>query len=783
MMIKLADIFYGKISHIYDKVKTAVFPLLLAVLSLTASLFVFTSEYINRYTIGGTLWCVLLFVIFSLISKSKLKIIRPIVHIMLLLTAFVVPIAVIGNMGRNRINIYNFIVWFFSGAELQSTSPEYLFGFCVAAGYFFTFSLWYFTNRVYRKQIVFIVSLMPYVIFIKAVIPIPFVFVILSAAFNIFIFLSHTRERISQNGTVGGRQNMFTVYGDFAIALVILIAIIPKPAETPYYERFQDVLNNYQFGDFGGSNSTYGRFNTRSGNADAFNRSQIRDLYYAAMETPNYLKIQAYPYYDEDGNYWYVPNDANTDWYRTIISWEGAAENRNINALAEEFLKAAEYSPDFAAEYGFEGDLERLAEIAEAKDDVLFSAVIQAADFPSNYIAAPGRTTSALNVRSAFEQVRLGGGLFTHTEMNPFARTDLLYYSEDYPKSSGYLDLELAKSPDFSEILRSASDIVEENEGEASPVLSSFLVNDIYAGAFEPDFDRDGYYYNSRIAELTAEITADDKTDFEKAKTLETYFTDAGFEYVLGYEPPAGLDTIEYFIFDGKTGTCSDFATAYCLMAQYAGLTVRYCEGYIPVSTTSLPESFADTIVDDDKQLFIVTSDNAHAYPEVYIAGLWMRFEPTVGSLTSPYSASSGNTDGAAAADPVVILAVIIAVIIAAAGFVVFLILLPTLREISFAAAIRFMTPENALRAVYLRTGEFISQNSRTMTADELAEGAKSLYDTDISGITIPFVNYLFGGESLTRMQISEAYKTYSRFKKDIKSAKKRAKKERHNKN
>jgi transglutaminase-like putative cysteine protease len=783
MMIKILDIFYSKISPLYDKVKTAVFPLLLAILSLAASLFVFTAEYATRYTVGGAIWCVFLFAVFTLSGKTKIKAIKPIVHIVLLLTSFVLPISVIGNFGRNRINIYNFVVWFFSGAELQPTAPEYLFGFAVAAGYFFSFTLWYFTNRVYRKQIVFIVSLMPYVIFIKAVFPIQYGFVILSAAFNIFIYLTHMRSGIERNGTVGGRKNMLTVYGDFAIALVLLVFIIPKPAETPYYEQFQEVLKNYEFGNFGGSDSTYGRFNTRSGNADAFNRSQLRDLYYAAMETPNYLKIQAYPYYDDEGNYWYVPNDATTDWYKTILSWEGAQENRNINDLADALLRAENYSPGFIAENGFEGDLERLTELAETEDDALYSAVIQAVNFPSNYIAAPNRTISAKNIRSAFEQVRLGGGLFTHTEMNPYARTEVVYYSEDYPKSSGYLDLELVNETDFTEVLKNASDILEENEDDLSPVISAFLANDIYSGAFEPDFNDEGYYYNSRIADLTAEIIADNETDYEKAKSLETYFTEAGFEYVIGFQPPIGSDTAEYFIFDSKTGTCSDFATAFCLMAQYAGLTVRYCEGYIPVAADSLPESFTDTIYDENQQFFIVTSDNAHAYPEVYIGGLWMRFEPTVGSLTSPFSQAVSTANDATETDPVVILAVIIAVIIAAAGFVVFLIMLPTLREIGFAISVRFKKPESALKAIYLRTGAYISNRSRTMTADELAEGAKTLYNSDISGINIPFVNFVFGGESLTRMQIDNAYKTYGQFKKDIKAAKKRAKKERHNHN
>jgi transglutaminase-like putative cysteine protease len=775
-MIKLVDILFGKTSKFYDKVKTAFFPLLLAVLSLTASLYVFSGDLITRYTVGGAIWCTFLFILFSVLPRAKIKIIKPLVHIVLLLLSLNLPLFVIGDFGRNRINIYNFVVWFFSGAELQPTAPEYLFGFAFAAGYFFSFTLWYFTSRVYRKQIIFLVSLMPYVIFIKAVVSIPYGFVILSVAFNLFIFLQKTRENVERGGTVAGRQNMFTVYGDFAIALVLLVFIIPKPAATPYYEQFQEVLNNYQFGNFGSSDNTYGRFNTRSGNADEFNRSQLRDLYYAAMETPDYLKIQAFPYYDAEGNFWYVPPDYNTEWYRTNLGWENAAELHSYSLLAAGLLTANELSPGFAEKWGIESDLETLSEIAETEDDRLYSATIEAVDFPAQYIAAPSRTVSANNSRSAFEQLRLGGGLFTQTEMSAYARTEILYYSEDYIKSSGWLNLEIADSPDYRNILSDAADIVEEQGGEAD-VFRVFLAEDIYADSFLPDVWNDGYYYSEQIAALSAEITAPYDTEYDKALALERYFKDAGFEYVLGFEPPIGEDTAEYFLFESKTGTCSDFATAYCLMAQYAGLTVRYSEGYIPVSTPDLPESFTATITNTAEQFFIVTSDNAHAYPEVYIGGGWMRFEPTVGSLTSPYRASSSDDGGET--DPIVILAIILAVLIAAAGFVVFLILLPTLRELWFAIVVRLKKPESALRDVYLRTGDYISENRRTMTAGELSEMALSKYNSDITPITIPFVNYLFGGEQITREVIDSAYKAYGQFKKDIKAAKKRMRRDR----
>ncbi|MDR0991605.1 MAG: transglutaminase-like domain-containing protein [Ruminococcus sp.] len=776
-MIKLIDLLYQRMANIYEKVKTAVFPLCLAVLSLAASLYVFTQTYVNRYVLFGAVWCITLFTVFSLLPKVKQKAVKPITHIALLSVSLFIPISYLSQMGSRMSGLYNFIVWFFSGSELENTRPEYLFAFTFMAGYFFTFALWYFTNRVYRKQVVFLVSIMPFVIFVKAVSPIPYVFIILSAAFNIFIYLAQERIKIERNGTVGGKRNMLTVYGDFAIALVLLVFILPKPAETPYYERFQSVLNNYRFGNFGDGDSTYGRFNRRSGNADAFNRSQLRTLYYAAMEDSSYLKIQAYPYYDEQGNYWYLPDDEE-EWYELNFDWESDTENASINAFASVLVKIYDYDPTDPLYPGIENDIETLRDIAEGGGgDIARTAVIQAADFPAVYLAAPSRTFKAENPLNELYKLRYGGGLFTETEMNPYAYSIVNYYSDDYLRYSGWFDLEIGKldSEQFKATINEAQERIVNFENTYSPVLKSITdeVNDSFV--YSPDYNAEALYTSPRIAELAAQITAGIDTDFAKSEAIERYFYDSGYEYVLGFEPPVGSDTAEYFIFESKTGTCSDFATAFTLLAQSAGLTVRYCEGYVPVMSRNIPSAFADTIDNPNLSLYEITSDNAHAYPEVYLNGGWVRFEPTVGSLTDPAASRAGGGT-AAAADPVVILAVIIAVIIAAAGFVVFLVLLPTLREWGFAVTVKLKRPENALRAVYLRTGAYLSPNYRHLTAGELSDLAKAHYNSDISALTIPFVNHLFGGEAITSEQIKKAFAAYRQFKRDIRDTRKREK-------
>ena len=153
------------------------------------------------------------------------------------------------------------------------------------------------------------------------------------------------------------------------------------------------------------------------------------------------------------------------------------------------------------------------------------------------------------------------------------------------------------------------------------------------------------------IRVLSQEITAGLEYDYQKAEAIEKYFYNNGFIYSLAYRPPEGMDTAEYFLFESKTGTCSDFATAFTLLARAAGLSVRYAEGFVPDAGNEPMENS-----------YFIYTENAHAYPEVYIAGAgWKIYEPTVPDLTGGNGGSDGNNaDDALTAIFTAVIAVIV---------------------------------------------------------------------------------------------------------------------------
>ena len=128
---------------------------------------------------------------------------------------------------------------------------------------------------------------------------------------------------------------------------------------------------------------------------------------------------------------------------------------------------------------------------------------------------------------------------------------------------------------------------------------------------------------SNRVYALAEDITKNKESDYEKAKAIERYFHVSGFVYTLDpRKTPRGEEAVEHFIFETKEGFCVHYASAMAILARACGLPSRYSEGYV-----------ADEI-DEESGMYIIREKDAHAYPEIYIAGYgWMIFEPTVATL------------------------------------------------------------------------------------------------------------------------------------------------------
>lgn len=102
---------------------------------------------------------------------------------------------------------------------------------------------------------------------------------------------------------------------------------------------------------------------------------------------------------------------------------------------------------------------------------------------------------------------------------------------------------------------------------------------------------------------------------FDTAVAFQDYFHDS-FDYSLTVSTPPGEDPLESFLAD-RVGYCEQFASVFALMMTSQGYPTRVVIGF--------------TAGDVDGDQRVVSSTNAHAWPEVWFGPEhgWVRFEPT----------------------------------------------------------------------------------------------------------------------------------------------------------
>ena len=120
-----------------------------------------------------------------------------------------------------------------------------------------------------------------------------------------------------------------------------------------------------------------------------------------------------------------------------------------------------------------------------------------------------------------------------------------------------------------------------------------------------------------RVHELTHQIVEGLYTDYERAIAIRDYLLQ--FPYTLSpVHVPRGVCFVDFFLFEGREGYCTYFASAMAIMGRIAGIPTRYVEGFV------LPPT-------PDRETSIVVSNRmAHAWVEIYLEGFgWYIIEAT----------------------------------------------------------------------------------------------------------------------------------------------------------
>ena len=443
--------------------------------------------------------------------------------------------------------------------------------------------------------------LIPIALYYKMIESVPLIYIIAVVVSLMFLYISHIQKRnisgikIKYNNALG----KFT-----AVVLVILIvvaAVTPKSEVAQYRDIFDEVIAMNPFSNR--NINTISRVSDRSAAAGYGYLNQNRLLYTVNAYEPLYFRRSSFAKYEGDC---FV-----NDFILSVNNWDKETIDYNMREYYEKMSALYELYPYVFEKYDI--GKEDIPNVTEES----MNAVIEPKRFDANYFLGTVRTYS-IDTGNEYRNSKVtrdnNGCLKFESGGSVGNGSYTIEYYRDIARNSNEI-LNFASKftiDEYRNFINELSDLSMKNTDGYSVWLYN-IVSTINSTMY---YNESNSSYSERLSELAVEITRDCTTDYEKAVVLENYFRENNYVYNISYEPEE--DTIEYFVFNSKEGSCRDYATAMTLMAQAVGLCARYTEGFVCRNTYS-------------DGTYYITAGNSHAYVEVYIPGYGFTvFEPTV---------------------------------------------------------------------------------------------------------------------------------------------------------
>lgn len=708
----------------------------------SATAYIYLSTVINLYSVIGAVMSAAVILFIEFIRKKKFG---GVLYVAVLICIGLVPQFTITSWTE----MSQFVLWFFSGSEAVETTTDFIFTLTVMMCFCFTSVAYYFTKVIYRSSIMTLITLIPFALAVKTAMTLPYAYPAIAAALNIIFFVFNARKSLLENAKARGKST-FTVYADFTGAVILLALLLPKPSVTPYYDKFEEVTNRFQIG---GSNETLytGEYKDSSGGTDELRRGESVLIYIASTADPVYMKTQVFDIYDYELGGWVEADKmmGSKKWQESapLLSYEKLSEA--LESLYENGMEQTEY-------------LQKLSGVTERES----YSLIYTQNYPAVYILAPLRATglSLSSVNTSYSARTDDGEIFTNRRLLPEnAGYTVRYYTEDIFEqlvsrglcdiNSDDYDMELYKAWIYAEI---------EDMDEEAELIGVFFDQHIYA---EDYAEKTVTEVSPEIQALADELTEGLEYDYQKAEAIERYFYN-GFKYDLYFEAPEESDTPEYFLFESKTGICSDFATAYTLLARAAGLTVRYVEGFVMQPA------------ENNSELYYIYTDTAHAYPEVYIPGAgWQIYEPTPAAIT-PSGNGAGGDEEDEKIDPLAAVFTAIIAVVVIGIFILMIVLAPKLAEMIFRLRVSLSDNGKAVILLYNRHSANLErkfeESCKALTPEQLGLYTENKTALSLEPLTKPFIKTCYGGIAPDDEEKKNAFDCYKAQYKAIKKTKKR---------
>ncbi len=624
-------------------------------------------------------------------------------------------------------------LWFLTPINAMQYNKWYTLSIFLLFLIFMLSVIYYFTRVRYRLFMNFLILIIPFSIYGKENEEMEIGFII-ALCVGFFIILANFRQMSdTKEAKTVDRPEMFRSAAVFTVLFALISSFFPKPpieADRTMIEtminadaltdRFLEMLDVFR------DDSDGEQFRRSMGNAP---------MYYATSPQPLQLKTATFTSYSFETDKWSYSDADSEYWYRDEkpfpIYYNGG--------VAEVVMLAAENDSEFAEKYGltqFIGTDIRPAEELNLK--------ITSVRRGGNSAPVPA---GAVSLDSTSFENTLGltksGIVFAHEEQFKenetfeftFVRSNFFLMGDNRSLANHIATIE-----NYDEFLSDAISALPVTDLDTTLKYYDILGEniDFYEFAKENYLDYGG---SEQIYNLSQQLTAGLDSPYEKARALEMYFIENDYTYDLTYRKEMG-ENVEDFLFDTKRGVCYEYATAMTLLARAAGIPARYCEGF------NMQTNYGDI----NGQDYIVTANDAHGFPELYIKGYgWMCFEPT--RTTMEIVKEKEEVSSLLVKSGLIILGISAAVLI-------LIFLMPMLTHKIFLVIVRRKSPNAAAASVMRRICK-VYGIAVSSSAHEAEAAVYKKSSADISAAVLLFEKGEYGGCKLTEEEKTKAISTY----------------------
>lgn len=726
-------------------------PVLIYVAVIISSvMFHYREELALTYGIAAYFMGWIIFRLFDFMKKHKL--IGGLAYIIIAF-GFLNIFGRIVNKGNENYPI-SFMLWFITPQDSLQYNKWYTLAMFVFFFIFMASVLYFFTRVQYRVFMTFLIMIIPFAIYAKEYEVMPTRYII-ALAVGYIVFMMYFRQFSDNKDTVVVDKAETWKSGIIFTAIFAIIAsVVPKPAVEADRSYLETLINADAFTDR--LNAMLNVFrDTASGEQFRGQTSDI-PLYYARADENLRLKSSTFSTYDYKTDSWSISDNDDRCYTMTEQPFDIL-----MNAeLCDVLLYAAQVDRNFAETYNLTDFIGYQPVYPELREMSVYSSY-------QSGTRTPVPQSARQLLESSYEDNILlsrSGAVISSNDGERFKYNENFSYSYlpdgffDNPENKALID-RIAETDDYSAMLDDAYEIINNcNDEKLNRYYDILTVNRLYDGFESILLD---YGNNEKIYSLAQEITGGFSSDYDKAKALEWYFIQNGFEYDLDYRKAVG-ENAEDFLFRTKTGVCYEYATAMTLLARASGIPARYCEGF------SMQTKYENSRNDD---MYVITAKDAHGFPELYIKGFgWVSFEPTMTANAVAEEDDHEKATNTLAETGIVILGISVLVFL-------FVLAYPVLAHKFFIRINNRRSPNEAVAGVIHRICRLYGVPV-SATSHEAEKAVKLVSGADISQTALLFDRAEYGGAELTENDKEAAMREYNSAYTELNEYRKRERKQ-----